>query len=139
MLATYRFGCAEVRPVERQVLIDGRPAAIGARAFDVLLALVERRERLVTKNELLDLAWPGLVVEENNLQVQISTLRKLLGPQAIATIPGRGYRFALPLDGLPQVSATPAVPPVRAAEGASTTNLPDGLPHLFGRDRRLAK
>lgn len=67
--------------------------AVGARAFDVLLALIERHERLVTKDELVELVWPGLVVEENNLQVQISALRKLLGAQAIATIPGRGYRF----------------------------------------------
>lgn len=54
----------------------------------MLVALVERAGQLVSKNQLLDLVWSGLVVEENNLQVQISTLRKLLGPQAIATIPG---------------------------------------------------
>ena len=59
-------------------MADGQPMSLGARAFDVLQALIEHRERIVTKNELLDLAWPGVVVEENNLQVQISTLRKLL-------------------------------------------------------------
>ena len=75
------------------MLIDGRPAKLGARAFDVLLALVERRDRAVSKNELFELVWPDVVVEENNLQVHISALRKLLGPQTIATIPGRGYRF----------------------------------------------
>src|SRR5215813_6695607 len=95
MHSRYRFGNVEIRPVERQVLVDGQPAVMGSRAFDVLLALVERRERVVTKNELLDLAWPGLVVEENNLQSQVSALRRLLGPQAIATIPGRGYRFTM--------------------------------------------
>jgi TolB-like protein/DNA-binding winged helix-turn-helix (wHTH) protein/rhodanese-related sulfurtransferase len=77
------------------LLIDGHSAPLGARAFDVLLALVERRDRTVTKNELLDVVWPGLVVEENNLQVQISTLRKVLGQNVIATIPGQGYRLAL--------------------------------------------
>ena len=82
-------------------MADGQPMPLGARAFDVLQALIERRERVVTKDELLDLVWPGVVVEENNLQVQISTLRKLLGPQAIATIPGRGYRFTAKLDGAP--------------------------------------
>ena len=71
-------------------MADGQPMSLRARAFDVLQALIERRERLITKNELLDLVWPGVVVEENNLQVQISTLRKLLGPLAIATISGRG-------------------------------------------------
>jgi len=91
----YQFDLLEIRPTERRLLIDGHSAPLGARAFDVLLALVERRDRTVTKNELLDLVWPGLVVEENNLQVQISTLRKVLGQNVIATIPGHGYRFAL--------------------------------------------
>ena len=90
-----QFDHFEIRPTERQLLIDGHSAPLGARAFDVLMALVERRDRTVTKNELLDLVWPGLVVEENNLQVQISTLRKVLGQNVIATIPGQGYRFAL--------------------------------------------
>jgi DNA-binding winged helix-turn-helix (wHTH) protein len=95
LVSSYRFGNVEIRPLERALLIDGQPAAVGARAFDVLLALVERRDRVVTKNELLDLVWAGVIVEENNLQAQISALRKLLGPTAFATIPGRGYRFAL--------------------------------------------
>jgi DNA-binding winged helix-turn-helix (wHTH) protein len=90
-----RFGRVAVRPTARQLLVDGRPAPAGARAFDVLLALIERRDRVVSKDELLEAVWPGLVVEENNIQVQISTLRKLLGAHAIATVPGRGYRFAL--------------------------------------------
>ena len=90
-----QFDHFEIRPTERRLLIDGHSAPLGARAFDVLLALVERRDRTVTKNELLDLVWHGLVVEENNLQVQISTLRKVLGQDAIATIPGQGYRFTL--------------------------------------------
>jgi len=72
---SYRFGPVEVRPAERQVLVEGRPAHLGARAFDVLLALIDRRDRVVAKDELFDLAWPGLVVEENNLHVQVSTLR----------------------------------------------------------------
>jgi DNA-binding winged helix-turn-helix (wHTH) protein len=63
------FDHLEIRPTERRLLIDGRSAPLGARAFDVLLALVERRDRTVTKNELIDLVWHGLVVEENNLQV----------------------------------------------------------------------
>jgi DNA-binding response OmpR family regulator len=71
--ASLRFGCAEIRPAERRLLLGGQPAMLGARALDLSLALVE----------------------ENNLQVQISTLRKLLGPQVIATVFGRGYRFAL--------------------------------------------
>ena len=95
MLQTITLGHVEVRPAERLLRVDGAITPLGARAFDVLLALVERRDRVVSKNELLDLAWPGLVVEENNLSVQISVLRKALGPGAIATVTGRGYRFAL--------------------------------------------
>ena len=95
MTLTYQFGRFEVRPATRQLLVDSQPAALGARAFDLLLALIERRDRLVTKNELLELVWPGLIVEENNLQVQVSALRKLLGQDAIATVAGRGYRFTL--------------------------------------------
>ena len=79
MTAVHRFGRIELNAATRQVLIDHKTASLGARAFDVLLALIERRDRVVAKNELLDLVWPGLVVEENNLQVQISFLRKLLG------------------------------------------------------------
>ena len=79
MARSYRFGAVEVRPSERQLLVEGKPAAVGARAVDVLLALIDHRDRVVSKNELLDIVWPGLVVEENNLQVQVSTLRKLLG------------------------------------------------------------
>jgi len=97
MTPTLSFGRFELLPASRQLLLDGQAVAIGARAFDVLHALIERRERLVTKEELLDVAWPGLVVEENNLQVQVSSLRKILGPDAIITIPGLGYRFTVPL------------------------------------------
>ena len=92
--AAYRFGRFELQSgISASCSSTGSPRALGARAFDLLLALIERRDRLVTKNELLDVVWPGLVVEENNLQVQISALRKLLGPQVIATDP----RARLPL------------------------------------------
>jgi TolB-like protein/Flp pilus assembly protein TadD len=91
----YQFDRCEVRPAERVLLLDGIATPVGARAFDVLLCLLAHRDRVVGKEEILALVWPGLVVEENNLSVQVSTLRKLLGPKAIATVAGRGYRFAL--------------------------------------------
>ena len=87
------FGHFSVRLEQRQVLVNGEPAALGSRAFDVLRALLERRERVVPKDELMQLAWPGVVVEENNLSVQVAALRKLLGASAITTVPGRGYQF----------------------------------------------
>jgi len=114
----YRFGRFELDPTTRQFLADGLPVALGARALDVLLALIERRDRLVTKEELLELAWPGLVVEENNLQVQISALRKILGPQSIATIAGRGYRFTAAL------GADKALPAAASAVAASSHEPP---------------
>jgi hypothetical protein len=85
-----RFARFEIQPRERRLLIDGRIANLGSRAFDLLLAFATTPGKLLAKNELLDIVWPNLVVEENNLQVQISTLRKLLGPDVIATIPGHG-------------------------------------------------
>jgi TolB-like protein/DNA-binding winged helix-turn-helix (wHTH) protein len=90
------FGRIVVEPARRRLLVDGEPAKIGARAFDLLMALIERRDRVVSKDELLDLVWPNVTVEEGNLQVQIAALRRLLGADAIATIPGRGYQFVAP-------------------------------------------
>jgi TolB-like protein len=95
--SSYRFGAFELQPNERRLLAGGEPVVLGPRAFDLLIALVERPGQLVTKEELLDCVWPKLVVEENNLQVQVSALRKILGREAIATIPGRGYRFTVTL------------------------------------------
>lgn len=143
MADVYHFGRFELRPATRELMADGVPAAIGARAFDVLLTLVERRERLVAKSELLDLVWPGLVVEENNLQVHISTLRKVLGPQAILTVPGRGYRFLLAENGAVPgpAHATPDVAPVVTQPVGVTTPRLTNLPvteTLVGRDADTA-
>src|SRR5687767_1625037 len=106
---SYRFAEVEVLPVERQVVIGGRPAALGSRAFDVLLALVERENQLVTKDELLDAVWPGMVVGDNTLQAQVSALRKLLGAAAIKTVARRGYRLAVPIEAVSAPGANGAV------------------------------
>ena len=103
---------------------------VGARAFDLLMTLLERRDRVVSKDELLTLVWPGLIVEENNLQVQVSTLRKLLGSKALATIPGRGYRFAVKLDG--DASDVP-----QSARNKSNHNLPEPLNSFVGREHEI--
>ncbi len=104
MAEMLRFDALEIHPLQRQVWLAGRNIALGARAFDVLLALAQRNERLVSKNELIDLVWPGQVVEENNLTVQVSALRKALGSDAITTVPGRGYRLAMGGTGTAQPS-----------------------------------
>jgi TolB-like protein/cytochrome c-type biogenesis protein CcmH/NrfG len=92
-------------------LAHGQPVALGARAFDLLLALVRRNGLLVSKDDLLAEVWPGTIVEENNIQVQISALRKVLGgdPDAsryLVTIPGRGYRFAAPVQRSTEAKTT---------------------------------
>lgn len=120
----YVFGRFELRLSERQVRVDGRPAALGSRAFDVLAALVERRERVVSKGELLDLVWPDVVVEENNLQVHVSALRKLLGAQVIATVPGRGYRFTATADTAGPASVPAAMVIVPAVSAAASPDEP---------------
>nr|WP_315465314.1 winged helix-turn-helix domain-containing protein [uncultured Rhodoferax sp.] len=92
---------------ERRLLCDGQTVMVGARAFDVLCVLVDHAGELVTKKRLFDLVWPGLVVEENNLQVHVSSLRRILGADAIATVPGRGYRFTLRLAALAGAEEAP--------------------------------
>ena len=133
-----RFGRFRLQPAQRQLFENNVAVKLGGRAFDVLWALVERRDRAVPKNELIQLAWPRRVVEENNLQVQVVTLRKLLGPAAITTIPGRGYRFTAPLEGTDHTQ-----PPHRDVDAASpaarATNLPETLQPLYGRDDDLAR
>ncbi len=137
-----QLGRVRVLPSERRLLIDGENAPVGSRAFDLLIALIERRDRVVTKDELLDIVWPHVVVEENNLQVHVSALRKLLGPEAIATVPGRGYRFCLEVPGDATQAPPPDAAPMAAdkADAAFTntgcepvTNLPARLPALYGR------
>lgn len=134
--ADYRFGRIRLRLAERQLLIDGELAPIGARAFDLLTVLAERRNRLVSKDELLQLVWPKAIVEENTLQVHISALRKALGPHAIATVPGRGYRFTAVLDDAAESDPTPATAATVAAP-ALPGNLPSQLAPLIGREDDL--
>ena len=128
MTAAYRFERFELQPTRRQLLEGGRPVALGQRAFDVLLTLVERAGELVSKDELLDRVWPGVVVEENNLQVQVSALRKVLGSSAIATTASRGYRFTLDL-------ARETVTPLPAA--TFRHNLPGQFTSFVGHEDDL--
>ncbi len=111
----YRFDRFEVRPSERVLLVEGRPTALGSRAFDLLVCLVTYRDRVLPKGEVLAQVWPGQVVEENNLAVHVSALRKILGPNAITTVSGRGYRFTLTVE--PEETRDPmaVAPPERAS------------------------
>lgn len=88
----------EIDLEQRRVHKGGVPVKLHGRAIELLVALVERRGREVSKEELLAVVWPGLVVEDNNLQVHVTALRKLLGRDAIVTLHRRGYRFTLEPD-----------------------------------------
>src|SRR5215207_1019179 len=90
----YEFGNFRLDKKESRLLRDGEAVALTPRAFDVLVVLVERHGQLVTKDELMQKVWAGSYVEEANLNVNISTLRKALGENAfIETVPKKGYRF----------------------------------------------
>jgi TolB-like protein len=77
----------------RQLMQDARKVEIGARAFDLLDLLITHRDRVVSRNEIMESVWRDLIVGDNNLNVQVANLRRALGPQAVVTVPGRGLRF----------------------------------------------
>ncbi len=130
--APLTFGPFRLDPGQRQLfrITDGdeKPVALGSRALDLLVLLACRPGELISKDELMDAGWPDVAVEENNLSVQISSLRRALGDgqngmRLIETVPGRGYRF------LPEVTAGaapapdgPAAIPNRVSAGPSTAH-----------------
>ncbi len=128
-----RIGVFELVAAERRLSRDGQPIELGARAFDLLRVLAEHAGRLVTKATLLERVWPKLVVDENNLPAQIAALRRVLGAEAIRTVPGFGYRLELevaqPARSAPVTPAGPSPLPVRAVASR--------LAPLIGRDGDL--
>lgn len=115
--------------------LAGKPVQVGARAFDVLAFLDDHADRVVSKQELLEQVWGGLSVEEGNLSVQISALRKLLGADAISTVPGVGYKLTKGTEEQPTIQGPPlpqkpsvAVLPFANLTGDATTDyLVDGI------------
>src|SRR5271167_4705516 len=92
------FGPFRLFPAQRLLLEGDRPVRLGSRALDILTALVERAGEVVGKNELIARAWPTTTVEEGNLKLQVSALRRALGDgqgghRYVVTVPGRGYNF----------------------------------------------
>ncbi|WP_415894226.1 winged helix-turn-helix domain-containing protein [Neptuniibacter sp. PT8_73] len=130
----YKFYNYEVHPQKRSLYINNKLVPLGSRAFDVLLALIERNDRIVTKQELLELVWPDLYVEENNLQVQVSTLRKVLKHKVLTTIPGQGYRFVSELEII-----TPAHQKSLTQDDSNyrLNTLPIASRNMIGREKEL--
>jgi TolB-like protein/DNA-binding winged helix-turn-helix (wHTH) protein/Flp pilus assembly protein TadD len=139
-LGAVEFGRFRFLPHRRELRADGVAIELGSRAFDILMVLIEARGGLVTKDEFLSRVWPDTVVEENNLVVQISALRKALGEDRdfIRTVSGRGYRFVAEIRT--SVAATDAETRMdrrAAAEGALSTassNLSTAVSDLIGRE-----
>jgi DNA-binding winged helix-turn-helix (wHTH) protein len=107
--ATFEFGRFRVLLRQRQLLADGVPVELGARAFDLLMVLIEADGRLVTKSDLLALVSTGVFVDETNLKVQVFALRKALGEDRdlIRTEVGRGYRFTAATSSIAAVPENP--------------------------------
>jgi TolB-like protein/cytochrome c-type biogenesis protein CcmH/NrfG len=110
---TVRFGRFEVRGAQRRLFADAEPVRLGDRALDVLLVLMHAEGAIVTKSDLMETVWPGQPVDENNLAVQISALRKALGEDRdlIQTVSRRGYRFLGKLHSFSDGPSKPSTAP----------------------------
>jgi Tol biopolymer transport system component/DNA-binding winged helix-turn-helix (wHTH) protein len=100
----FRFSDFELDGAKRLLFKQGKPVALNSKTFDLLLVLVSHQGEVLSKDELLEKVWAGQFVEEGNLTVQISTLRKIFGERKnehrfIVTVPGRGYSFVAEFDG----------------------------------------
>ena len=136
------FGPFRLLAKQRLLLEGDRPVRLGSRAvFDILVALVERAGEVVGKEQLIARAWPQTFVEDANLKIQVSALRRALGDgqggnRYVLTVPGRGYNF---------VASVRREEPSLAAYGAidfpSTTphNLPFAITRMIGRDDAVRK
>src|ERR1700731_4551215 len=132
------FAPFRLLPAQRLLLEGDKPVRLGGRAFDILAALVERAGNVVSKEELIARAWPATHVEEANLKIQVSALRRVLGDgqgdnRYVATVVGRGYNFVAPIRkeepsrALPSPTIAPAAP----------HNLPFATTRMIGRDETV--
>lgn len=141
-VTVYEFDCFRLDPANRLLTCGGKEVVLSGRAFDVLLMLVQRPGALLTKDELLETVWGGSMVEESNLTVAISTVRRALNEdphdrRMIQTVARRGYRFiaevreveAAPLAPKPAAVRAPIVGGLGSGEGAAPANrLQDVVP-----------
>jgi len=133
---TYEIGPFRLNAAAKAVTHAGTPIALGPRAVAVLALLVDSAREYVPKARLMDEAWPGVIVEEANLGVQISAIRRALaqapgGEYWIETLARRGYRFVGPVSKLPNKT------PGDTVGTSPRSNLPEPLTSLVGREREL--
>ena len=127
-----RFGPFELNVAERSLKKANQVIPLGGRAYDILIALLEKAGEVVAKSELIAKAWPDVTVEEGSLRVHLSALRKALGDgqlgnKYIASIQGHGYSFIAPVTRLPADSD-------RRNASSGLSNLPPALGRMIGRD-----
>src|ERR1700681_1695320 len=133
------FGSFRLLPSQRLRLAGRQPMRLGSRAFDILAVLAENAGRVVPKEELIARVWPKVFVEESNLKIQVSALRRAVGDgqggnRYIVTVPGRGYKFVVPVD----LTAEPAAMPAPAVPQPGTHNLPLAMTRIIGREDSVA-
>jgi predicted ATPase/DNA-binding winged helix-turn-helix (wHTH) protein len=134
------FGPFRLLPSQQLLLDGGKPAPIGGRALDILIALVESAGEVVTKDELISCAWPNVSVDEGNLRTQIAIIRKALrdgeaGVRYIATIAGRGYCFVSPVSR----SKEQATLPVDERISWPVSHMPTRLTKVIGRAESISE
>ncbi len=133
------FGPFRLLAAQRLLLEGDKPVRLGSRAFDILAALVERAGEVVGKEELIARAWPQTFVEEANLKIQVSALRRALGDgqggnRYVVTVPGRGYNFVAPIrrEEPSRAAPSPTIAP------AAPHNLPFAVTRMIGREEIVA-
>jgi predicted ATPase/DNA-binding winged helix-turn-helix (wHTH) protein len=133
------FGSFRLLPSQRLLLEGDQPVRLGSRALDLLAVLAENAGRVVPKEELIARVWPGIFVEESNLKMQVSALRRAVGDgqgsaRYIVTVSGRGYEFVAPVRRTEEPPAAP--PPVVTKAG--NHNLPVAVTRMIGREETVA-
>src|ERR1700759_187174 len=112
----FSFGPFQLVPRRQLLLLDGRPVKLGGRAFELLQLLVHRCGELVSRDELMEAAWPGIFLHDSNLRVNMWSLRRSLGdtqiePAYIATVARRGYKFIADVQtSIEEIEDSPALP-----------------------------
>jgi non-specific serine/threonine protein kinase len=137
----FESGGWEVDLTKRELRANGFAVPIGSRAFEIIETLVLSAGALVTKVALTGRVWPGLIVEDNTVQVHVSAIRKALGPDRsmLKTVSGRGYRllgdWVIRQGGTLPILA--AVDPVRSTGYPFITNVPVAASALIGRESAM--